>query len=62
MATDPAVIDKLRDLATAAGVDVTDAQLNRVAPAVVAMLSAPDPGPRNLGETEPLFGVRFTKG
>jgi hypothetical protein len=62
MATDPKVLDQLRAVADAAGIKIDDTNLETVAPHIIALLERP-PGapPRNLGETEPAFGLRLTK-
>ncbi len=62
MATDPEVLSRLRAVAEAAGIEIDDGKLETVAPHIIALLERP-PGapPRNLGETEPAFGLRLTK-
>ncbi len=62
MPIDPEVLSRLRAVAEAAGIEIADDKLETVAPHIVALLERP-PGapPRNLGETEPAFGLRLTK-
>lgn len=59
----PDVLPALRMVAQAAGIAISEAELEAVAPTVIALLGRPlNPPPSDLAETEPAFGLRMRKG
>ena len=62
-AANPDVLMALRRVAQAAGIVISEAELEAVAPTVVALLGRPlNPPPSDLAETEPAFGLQIRKG
>ncbi len=62
MSADPNVIERLRAVAEAAEIEINDEGLRAIAPTVLAMLARPSGvAPRDLGETEPAFGLRMRR-
>jgi len=63
MAADNVILEHLRAIAQAAGVETSDAQLQQVAPQVVMLLRR-FPAARAdwpLGESEPAFGLQIER-
>lgn len=62
-AANPEVLAALRRVAQAAGIEISETELEAVAPTVVALLARPlNAAPPGLAETEPAFGLRLRKG
>ena len=60
MGTESELRARVRAVATAAGVEISEARMERVVPQVVALLRADNAArQRNVGETEPAFGTRM---
>ena len=64
MPNDAQLLDRLRDLARAAGADPGDQRLRELLPGLLAQLRRPDPAVNlvgDLGETEPAFSLRLPR-